>query len=146
MGVGGHSYGAFMTANLLAHSNIFRAGIARSGAYNRSLTPFGFQNEDRSYWEAQEVYNRMAPFNYADKIKEPLVMIHGMADDNVLFANSTKLMAALQESGKQFRLMTYPGGKHGLSTPALKKHVYTLIANYFDEQLKPAVDEPKTLK
>src|SRR5437870_8716675 len=80
--VGGHSYGAFMTANLLAHSDIFRAGIARSGAYNRSLTPFGFQNEERTYWQVPELYGKMSPFNYADKIKEPILLIHGEADDN----------------------------------------------------------------
>src|SRR5438874_8328247 len=82
VGVGGHSYGAFMTANLLAHSDLFRAGIARSGAYNRSLTPFGFQAEERTYWEAPETYHRMSPFDYADKIKAPILLIHGMADDN----------------------------------------------------------------
>ncbi len=79
---GGHSYGAFMTANLLAHSDIFRAGIARSGAYNRTLTPFGFQNERRTFWEVPQLYGQMSPFFYADKIKEPILLIHGEADDN----------------------------------------------------------------
>ncbi|KXK24701.1 MAG: peptidase S9 prolyl oligopeptidase active site domain-containing protein [Bacteroidetes bacterium OLB12] len=79
VGVGGHSYGAFMTANLLAHSDIFKAGIARSGAYNRTLTPFGFQAEERTYWQAPEVYNAMSPFSYADKLKEPILFIHGEA-------------------------------------------------------------------
>jgi dipeptidyl aminopeptidase/acylaminoacyl peptidase len=74
VGVGGHSYGAFMTANLLAHSDIFRAGIARSGAYNRTLTPFGFQAEERTYWQAPEVYYQMSPFSYADKLKEPICL------------------------------------------------------------------------
>jgi dipeptidyl aminopeptidase/acylaminoacyl peptidase len=78
----GHSYGAFMTANLLAHCDLFKAGIARSGAYNRTLTPFGFQNEERTYWEAPDVYFKMSPFSYADKIKAPLLMIHGEADNN----------------------------------------------------------------
>ncbi|RYD82534.1 MAG: S9 family peptidase, partial [Sphingobacteriales bacterium] len=82
MAVSGHSYGAFMTANLLAHTNLFKAGIARSGAYNRSLTPFGFQNEDRTYWQATALYNEMSPFNYADKIKSPILLIHGDADNN----------------------------------------------------------------
>ncbi|MBV9240602.1 MAG: S9 family peptidase, partial [Acidobacteria bacterium] len=77
VGVGGHSYGAFMTANLLAHSDLFRAGIARSGAYNRTLTPFGFQNERRTFWEAPELYEKMSPFFFADKIHDPLLMIHG---------------------------------------------------------------------
>lgn len=80
--VGGHSYGAFMVANLLAHTDLFATGIARSGAYNRSLTPFGFQNERRNYWEAQALYQQMSPFNVADKINEPLLLIHGEADAN----------------------------------------------------------------
>jgi dipeptidyl aminopeptidase/acylaminoacyl peptidase len=78
----GHSYGAFMTANLLAHSNLFRAGIARSGAYNRTLPPYGFQAEERTYWQAPEVYYKMSPFNYADKIKTPILLMHGETDDN----------------------------------------------------------------
>ncbi len=78
----GHSYGAFMTANLLAHTNIFRAGIAESGAYNRTLTPYGFQNEERTYWQDPELYFKMSPFSYADKIKTPILLIHGEADDN----------------------------------------------------------------
>ncbi|HET6585833.1 MAG TPA: prolyl oligopeptidase family serine peptidase, partial [Nannocystaceae bacterium] len=80
--VGGHSYGAFMTANLLAHTDLFRAGIARSGAYNRTLTPFGFQGEDRTYWQARDLYERMSPFMFADQIKTPILLIHGMADNN----------------------------------------------------------------
>ncbi|HEX9162300.1 MAG TPA: prolyl oligopeptidase family serine peptidase, partial [Thermoanaerobaculia bacterium] len=82
MAIAGHSYGAFMTANLLAHSDLFRAGIARSGAYNRTLTPFSFQAEERTYWQARDVYTEMSPFTYADKIKAPLLLIHGMEDDN----------------------------------------------------------------
>ena len=80
--VGGHSYGAFMTANLLAHTDLFRAGIARSGAYNRTLTPFGFQCERRTFWEAPQLYLRMSPFTYANKINEPILLIHGEADNN----------------------------------------------------------------
>src|ERR1044071_1248762 len=82
VGVGGHSYGAFMTANLLAHTDLFKAGVARSGAYNRTLTPFGFQSERRTIWEAPEMYMKVSPFMYADKIKHPILLIHGMADDN----------------------------------------------------------------
>src|SRR6476660_4297066 len=79
---GGHSYGAFRTANLLAHSDLFAAGIARSGAYNRSLTPFGFQTERRSYWEATDLYTKISPFTNAHKIRKPILLIHGEADDN----------------------------------------------------------------
>src|SRR6185295_6233722 len=81
VGVGGHSYGAFMTANLLAHSDIFRAGIARSGAYNRTLTPFGFQSERRTFWDAPEMYSKVSPFMFANKLKEPILLIHGEADN-----------------------------------------------------------------
>src|SRR5690606_22604801 len=80
--VGGHSYGAFMTANLLAHSALFRAGIARSGAYNRTLTPFGFQNERRPFWEAKDAYHTMSPFHHAETLKAPLLIVHGAKDDN----------------------------------------------------------------
>src|SRR5207244_6968226 len=79
VGVAGHSYGAFMTANLLAHSDLFRAGIARSDAYNRTLTPFGFQSEERTLWEASEVYAKLSPFQFAHKVNEPLLLIHGAA-------------------------------------------------------------------
>ncbi len=98
IGIGGHSYGAFMTANLLAHSDLFRAGIARSGAYNRTLTPFGFQNEDRTFWQARPVYLRMSPFVYADSINEPILMTHGEADNNsgTFPINSERLFAAIK--------------------------------------------------
>ncbi|HRN99842.1 MAG TPA: prolyl oligopeptidase family serine peptidase, partial [Flavobacterium sp.] len=82
VGVGGHSYGAFMTANLLTHSNLFACGIARSGAYNRTLTPFGFQSEQRNYWEVPDVYNGMSPFMNASKMKTPMLLVHGEADNN----------------------------------------------------------------
>src|SRR5204862_1059158 len=101
--VGGHSYGAFMTANLLAHSNLFRAGIARSGAYNRTLTPFGFQAEARNHWKARDIYMAMSPFNYADSISAPILLIHGMADDNAgtFPIQSERFFAALKGNGKK---------------------------------------------
>ena len=80
--IGGHSYGAFMVANLISHTQLFAAGIARSGAYNRTLTPFGFQSEERSYWEAPEVYYKMSPFMHADKVDTPILLIHGEEDNN----------------------------------------------------------------
>lgn len=113
--VGGHSYGAFMTANLLAHSDLFAAGIARSGAYNRTLTPFGFQSERRSYWEAPETYLRMSPFMVADRIKTPLLLIHGEADDNsgTFPIQSERLFAAIQGNGGTARLVLLPFEAHG---------------------------------
>jgi dipeptidyl aminopeptidase/acylaminoacyl peptidase len=113
--VGGHSYGAFMTANLLAHSDIFRAGIARSGAYNRTLTPFGFQNEQRTFWEVPDTYMRMSPFSHAHKINEPILLIHGEADDNsgTFPVQSERLYMALKGHGATVRYVTLPHEAHG---------------------------------
>ena len=110
----GHSYGAFMVANLLAHSDLFAAGIARSGAYNRTLTPFGFQNEERTYWEAPEVYHRMSPFDFADKIKAPILFIHGDADNNpgTFTLQSERLFQAVKGLGGKARLVLLPMEAH----------------------------------
>jgi dipeptidyl aminopeptidase/acylaminoacyl peptidase len=112
--VGGHSYGAFMTANLLAHTDLFAAGIARSGAYNRSLTPFGFQNERRNFWEATEVYDRVSPFRYADRIAAPLLLIHGERDPNsgTFPIQSERLFQAIQGTGGTARLVILPHEGH----------------------------------
>ncbi|HKL38791.1 MAG TPA: prolyl oligopeptidase family serine peptidase, partial [Bacteroidales bacterium] len=113
--VGGHSYGAFMTANLLSHSNLFAAGIARSGAYNRTLTPFGFQSEQRTYWEAPEIYYEMSPFMHADKMKSPLLLIHGKADNNsgTYPMQSERYFNALKGLGANVRLVMLPRESHG---------------------------------
>lgn len=113
--VGGHSYGAFMTANLLSHSTLFAAGIARSGAYNRTLTPFGFQAEERSYWDAPEVYDSMSPFMHADKMKTPLLLIHGEADNNsgTHTMQSERYFQALKSFGAPARLVILPMESHG---------------------------------
>ena len=115
IGVGGHSYGAFMTANLLAHTDLFAAGIARSGAYNRTLTPFGFQAEPRTYWEAPEVYYTLSPFSFADKIKTPLLMTHGVDDNNsgTFPIQSERLYAAVKGHGGTVRLVFLPKELHG---------------------------------
>jgi len=136
--IGGHSYGAFMTANLLAHSDLFRAGIARSGAYNRTLTPFGFQNEERSYWEAGATYNRMSPFNYADKIKEPLLLIHGMADDNsgTFPIQSERLFAALKGNGAKVRLVMLPAEAHSYRARESVAHVLYEMVAWMDKYVK----------
>jgi dipeptidyl aminopeptidase/acylaminoacyl peptidase len=113
--VGGHSYGAFMTANLLAHTKLFRAGIARSGAYNRTLTPFGFQNEDRTFWEDPRLYYDMSPFMYADKITTPLLLIHGEMDDNsgTFPIQSERLYNAIKGNGGTVRYVVLPYEAHG---------------------------------
>ncbi|MBO6212503.1 S9 family peptidase [Algoriella sp.] len=123
--VGGHSYGAFMTANLLTHSNLFAAGIARSGAYNRTLTPFGFQSEQRSYWEAPDVYNTMAPFQNADKMKTPLLLIHGEADNNTgtFPMQSERYFNALKGLGATTRLVLLPQESHGYAAEESVLHV-----------------------
>lgn len=140
VGVGGHSYGAFTTANLLAHSDLFRTGIARSGAYNRTLTPFGFQNEERTFWQAREVYNAMSPFVYADSINEPILLIHGEADDNTgtFPIQSDRMFAALKGLGARAELVTYPYEAHGyLARETLLDCVARMI-DWYDRYVKNA--------
>ena len=113
--IGGHSYGAFMTANLLAHSDLFVAGLARSGAYNRTLTPFGFQAEERTFWEAPDIYFRMSPFMHASQVEEPILMIHGEADNNsgTFPLQSRRFYNALKGHGTKTRLVMLPHESHG---------------------------------
>ena len=113
--VGGHSYGAFMVGNLLAHSDLFRAGIARSGAYNRTLTPFGFQREERTFWDDPMLYVSMSPFMHAEKIDEPILLVHGQADNNpgTFTLQSERLYGALKGLGGTARLVLLPAESHG---------------------------------
>ena len=145
VGVGGHSYGAFMTANLLAHSDIFRAGIARSGAYNRTLTPFGFQSERRTFWEAKELYQTVSPFFFADKINEPLLMIHGEADNNqgTYPIQSERLFAAMQGTGGTARLVMLPLEQHGYSGENQSNTRCFEQINWFDKYVKNAKPREK---
>ena len=112
--IGGHSYGAFMVANLLSHSKLFAAGIARSGAYNRTLTPFGFQSEERNYWEAPDTYYNMSPFMHAEKVKTPLLLIHGVEDNNsgTYPLQSERYFNALKGLGATTRLVMLPKESH----------------------------------
>ena len=144
IGVGGHSYGAFMTANLLAHSDLFRAGIARSGAYNRTLTPFGFQNEERTFWEARGVYLGMSPFVSADSINEPILMIHGEADNNsgTFPIQSERLFAALKGLGGTARLVMLPNEAHGYIGRESVLHTLAEMFDWFDRYVKQA--KPRT--
>lgn len=136
--VGGHSYGAFMTANLLAHTNLFKAGIARSGAYNRTLTPFGFQNEQRTYWQAPEVYYKMSPFSYADKLKTPILMIHGEADNNsgTFPIQSERLYNALKGNGGTARLVFLPQESHGYAAKESILHMLWEMDNWLMKYVK----------
>lgn len=138
--IGGHSYGAFTTANLLAHSNLFRAGIARSGAYNRTLTPFGFQSEERIYWEARDTYTRMSPFTYADKIDEPILLIHGQEDDNpgTFPIQSERLFQAIKGLGGRARLVTLPKESHGYASRESVLHVLWEMDQWLEKHVKNA--------
>lgn len=138
MAVGGHSYGAFMTANLLAHSDLFRAGIARSGAYNRTLTPFGFQAEERTLWQAQSVYSRMSPLTYADKIKEPLLLIHGEADNNTgtYPIQSQYFYQALKGNGATTRLVMLPNESHAYRAHESIGHMLWEMLSWLDTYVK----------
>lgn len=140
LAIGGHSYGAFMTANLLVHSDIFRAGIARSGAYNRTLTPFGFQSEERNYWQAPEVYNTMSPLNHADRIKEPLLLIHGQADNNsgTLTMQSEYFYQALKGLGAPVRLVLLPYESHGYQAKESLHHMLWEMVQWLDTHVKQA--------
>ncbi len=144
VGVGGHSYGAFMTANLLAHSDAFRSGIARSGAYNRTLTPFGFQSERRNFWEAPDLYSRVSPFFYADKIKEPILLIHGEADNNqgTFPMQSERLFAAISGTGGTARLVMLPLESHGYSAKESVEHTLYEMLEWFDKHVKNAKPRP----
>jgi dipeptidyl aminopeptidase/acylaminoacyl peptidase len=138
MAVGGHSYGAFMTANLLAHTNLFKTGIARSGAYNRTLTPFGFQNEERTFWQAPQLYLEMSPFAFADKIKAPLLMTHGEMDDNTgtFPINSERLYAAIKGHGGTARFVYLPYEAHSYRGKENLLHLLYEQGRWLDKYLK----------
>lgn len=138
--IAGHSYGAFMTANLLAHSDLFRAGIARSGAYNRTLTPFGFQSEERTYWEAPEVYYTMSPFMHADEVDEPILLIHGIADNNsgTFPIQSERFFAALKGHGARARLVMLPNESHGYRARESVLHMLWEESEWLDTHVRDA--------
>lgn len=138
VGVAGHSYGAFMTANLLAHSDLFAAGIARSGAYNRTLTPFGFQTERRTLWEAPETYLRMSPFLSAHKINEPILLIHGEADNNTgtFPIQSERMYTAIRGNGGTVRFVKLPHESHGYEARESVEHTLAEMVEWFDQHVK----------
>ncbi|MQA92423.1 MAG: prolyl oligopeptidase family serine peptidase [Gemmatimonas sp.] len=140
MGIGGHSYGAFMTANLLAHSDLFRAGLARSGAYNRTLTPFGFQAEPRTYWEAPDIYFAMSPFNYANLITEPILLIHGELDNNsgTFPIQSERMYQALKGHGATVRYVVLPYESHGYAARESVLHTLAEMVDWMNQHVKHA--------
>jgi dipeptidyl aminopeptidase/acylaminoacyl peptidase len=146
IGVGGHSYGAFMTANLLANCDLFRAGIARSGAYNRTLTPFGFQSERRTFWEVPDIYGKMSPFYHANKINEPILLMHGEADDNsgTFPIQSERLYMALKGHGATVRYVTLPFEPHGYIGRESVLHTLAEMINWMDKYVKNAAPREGT--
>lgn len=138
VGVGGHSYGAFMTANLLAHCDLFKAGIAESGAHNRTLTPFGFQTERRTLWEAPDIYLKMSPFMYANNIKVPVLLIHGEADDNdgTFPVQSERMYQAIRGNGGTVRLVFLPFEAHAYRGKETIEHVLWEKLTWFDRYVK----------
>ncbi len=145
MAIGGHSYGAFTTANALAHTNLFRAGIARSGAYNRTLTPFGFQSEERTFWEAPETYMKVSPFTQAAKVDEPILMIHGQDDNSAgtFPIQSERFFAALKGLGKNARLVMLPYESHGYRGRESVLHTLWEMDTWLETYVKNA--PPRTL-
>ncbi len=140
--IGGHSYGAFMVANLLSHSDLFAAGIARSGAYNRTLTPFGFQAEERDYWESPETYYSMSPFMHADKMTTPLLLIHGDADNNsgTYPMQSERYFNALKGLGATTRLVMLPKESHGYRARESIMHMLWEQDNWLEQHVKNKVE------
>lgn len=136
--IGGHSYGAFMTANLLTHSDLFACGIARSGAYNRTLTPFGFQSEQRNYWEVPEVYNTMSPFMNAEKMKTPLMLVHGDADNNpgTFTLQTERYFQALKGLGAPVRMVLLPKESHGYAAKENILHLLWEQDQFLEKHLK----------
>jgi dipeptidyl aminopeptidase/acylaminoacyl peptidase len=140
VGVAGHSHGALMAVNLIAHSQLFRAGVATSGSYNKTLTPFGFQSERRSVWEAPEVYTKASPFFYADKIKTPLLIVHGADDANpgTTPLQATKLFEAVRGNGGTARLVMLPFEPHWYTALESNEQLVYEMVNWFDRYVKNA--------
>jgi len=138
--VAGHSHGALMTANLLAWSDLFRAGIARSGAFNHTMRPFGFQNERRTFWQARDTYVKLSPVLQADRIDEPLLLIHGEVDQNpgTVPMQSEKLFEAVRGVGGTVRLVMLPHESHGYSALESTEHVLNEMITWLDRYVKNA--------
>jgi dipeptidyl aminopeptidase/acylaminoacyl peptidase len=141
IGVTGHSHGALMTVNLLVHSNLFRAGVATSGSYNKTLTPFGFQNETRSIWEAPDVYKKVSPFFYADKLKTPLLIVHGADDANpgTTPLQASKLFEAIRGNGGIARLVMLPHEPHWYTARESNEQLVFEMVSWFDRYLKNSI-------
>ena len=144
VGVTGHSHGALMTVNLVAHSGLFRAGVATSGSYNKTLVPFGFQNERRSVWEAQDVYLKVSPFFSADKVKVPLLLMHGADDANpgTKPVESRALFEAVRGNGGTARLVILPNEPHWYTAAESNEQMVYEMLRWFDKYVKNAPAKP----
>jgi dipeptidyl aminopeptidase/acylaminoacyl peptidase len=140
VGVAGHSYGAFMVANLLAHSQLFGAGVAMSGAYNRTLTPFGFQTERRTLWQAPSTYLAMSPFLYSDRIEAPLLLVHGLKDNNAGTSpqQSLQFYQAIRGNGGDAELLLLPWEGHSYRSRESVRKTAAQMLRWFDDHLKSA--------
>lgn len=140
IGVTGHSHGALMTANLLAHTDLFRAGVATSGGYNKTLTPFGFQNERRSFWKAPKAYDEASAFFHADKINEPLLLVHGSDDANpgTEVTQSPRMFQAIRGNGGTTRLVMLPFEPHWYTARESNEHLVSEMLTWFDRYVKHA--------
>jgi dipeptidyl aminopeptidase/acylaminoacyl peptidase len=140
VGVAGHSYGAFMVANLLAHSRLFGAGVAMSGAYNRTLTPFGFQTERRTLWQAPNTYLAMSPFLFSDRIQAPLLLVHGLTDNNAGTSpqQSLQFYQAIRGNGGDAELLLLPWEGHSYRSRESVRKTAAQMLRWFDDHLKPA--------
>jgi dipeptidyl aminopeptidase/acylaminoacyl peptidase len=141
VGVAGHSYGAFMVANLLAHSKLFAAGVAMSGAYNRTLTPFGFQTERRTLWQATKTYLAMSPLLYSDRIEAPLLLVHGLKDDNAGTSpqQSLQFYQAIRGNGGDVELLLLPWEGHSYRGRESVLRTAAQMLRWFDDHLKRPV-------
>ncbi|MCL1827454.1 MAG: prolyl oligopeptidase family serine peptidase [Candidatus Cloacimonetes bacterium] len=134
----GYSYGAFMVLNLLAHCDLFAGGIAQNGAYNRTLTPFGFQSERRTLWEAREDYLRLSPFLFVNQIEKPLLLIHSMADQNTgtFPLQSRRLFEAMLGNGKVCRFVQLPLEGHHYRAKESHLQVLSEFEAFFTKYIK----------
>jgi len=148
VGVGGHSYGAFMAVMLLANSDLFQAGVARSGAYNRTLTPFGFQNERRTLWDAPKTYLEMSPLLAVPKIRGPLLLIHGENDKNPATTpeQTKRLFSAIKGNGSKARIVLLPHETHNYQARESIGHTLAEMIQWFDKYVKSRPEKESTTK
>lgn len=138
IGIWGWSYGGYMTLmGLFKAPDTFKAGVSVAPVSDWRLYDTGYTERYLGQPDAPgDVYANSSVFKYVDGFRGDLLLIHGMADDNVFFDNAVKLMSVLQNKGKPFELMTYPGKKHGIRGAASRAHLYHYALRFFERTLK----------